>query len=138
MSAAPVSRSSALPEITLQSRRAPERSEPEQAFTLPQEPAERPRARLDDDRNASREGAETGEPSKSEGGRRTSAAANPARSLPTVQCQSTGAPPAASRACTNCRYCSTKVVANCRYASDILASGSNPAKLLVVSRRRTS
>jgi flagellar hook-length control protein FliK len=74
MSAAPVSRSSALPEITLQSRRAPERSEPEQAFTLPQEPAERPRARLDDDRNASREGAETSEPSKSEGGRRTSAA----------------------------------------------------------------
>lgn len=74
MSAAPVSRSSALPEITLQSRRAPQRSEPEQAFTLPQEPAERPRARLDDDRNASREGAETSEPSKSEGGRGTSAA----------------------------------------------------------------
>lgn len=74
MSAAPVSRSSALPEIPLPSRRAPERSEPEQAFTLPQEPAERSRARLDDDRNASREGSETREPSKSEGGRRTSAA----------------------------------------------------------------
>ena len=39
MSAAPVSRSSALPETTLPGRRAPERSEPGQAFTLPQEPA---------------------------------------------------------------------------------------------------
>lgn len=81
MSAAPVSRSSALPEIPLPSRRAPERSEPEQAFTLPQEPAERPRARLDDDRNASREGAETSEPSTSQDVRRTTAAdsAPPAR-----------------------------------------------------------
>ncbi|MGE7468795.1 flagellar hook-length control protein FliK [Bosea sp. NPDC003192] len=73
MSAAPVSRSSALPEIPLPSRRAPERSEPEQAFTLPQEPAERPRARLDDDRGA-RESAEPREPSKSEDARRTAAA----------------------------------------------------------------
>lgn len=52
MSAAPVSRSSALPEITFPSRRGPERDGSEQAFTLPPEPADRPRPRLDDDRNA--------------------------------------------------------------------------------------
>lgn len=50
MSAAPVSRSSALPEITFPSRRGPERDASEQAFTLPPEPADRPRPRLDDDR----------------------------------------------------------------------------------------
>lgn len=73
MSAAPVSRSSALPEIPLPSRRAPERSEPEQAFTLPPEPAERPRPRLDDDRGA-RESAEAREPSKPDDARKTTAA----------------------------------------------------------------
>jgi len=73
MSAAPVSRSSALPEIPLPSRRAPERSEPEQAFTLPQQPAARPRARVDDDRGA-RGNVEAREPSKSEDARRTAAA----------------------------------------------------------------
>lgn len=52
MSAAPVSRSSALPEITFPSRRGPERDGSEQAFTLPPEPADRPRPRIDDDRNA--------------------------------------------------------------------------------------
>lgn len=51
MSAAPVSRSSALPEITSPSRRGPERDGSEQAFTLPPEPADRPRPRIDDDRN---------------------------------------------------------------------------------------
>lgn len=75
MSAAPVSRSSALPEIPLPSRRAPERSEPEQAFTLPEEPAERPRPRRDDDRNASGDGAEARDkPKADDGGRRTVAA----------------------------------------------------------------
>jgi flagellar hook-length control protein FliK len=74
MSAAPVSRSSALPEIPLPSRRAPERSEPEQAFTLPPEPVERARPRLDDDR-AARESAETrDEPKSDDGARRTAAA----------------------------------------------------------------
>lgn len=71
MSAAPVSRSSALPETTLPSRRAPERSEPGQAFALPQEPAERPRP--DDDRGA-REGVKAREPSTAEDPRRTTAA----------------------------------------------------------------
>jgi len=75
MSAAPVSRSSALPEIPLPSRRSPERNEPEQVFTLPQEPAERPRPRLEDDRSASRESAETrDEPKSDDGARRTAAA----------------------------------------------------------------
>lgn len=73
MSAAPVSRSSALPEISLPSRRNAERSEPEQAFVLPPEPAERARPRLADDRGA-REDAETREPSKSEDARRTAVA----------------------------------------------------------------
>ncbi|SFC37213.1 hook-length control protein FliK [Bosea sp. CRIB-10] len=73
MSAAPVSRSSALPEIPLPNRRAPERSEPEQAFSLPEEPVEQPRARRDDDR-AARESAETGGPSKPEDGARKTAA----------------------------------------------------------------
>lgn len=50
MSAAPVSRSSALLEITFSSRRGPDRDASEQAFTLPSEPADRPRPRLDDDR----------------------------------------------------------------------------------------
>jgi flagellar hook-length control protein FliK len=75
MSAAQVSRTSALPEIPLPSRRNPERNEPEQVFTLPQEPAERPRPRLDDDRSASRDGAETrDEPKADDGARRTAAA----------------------------------------------------------------
>ncbi|CAN7665178.1 flagellar hook-length control protein FliK [Bosea sp. LjRoot90] len=81
MSAAPVSRSSALPEITPPSRRSPERSEPEQAFALPPEPVERPRPRVEDDRN-SRDSAETREPSKSDDGARREAAAetkSPAR-----------------------------------------------------------
>lgn len=73
MSAAPVSRSSALPEIPLPNRRAPERSEPEQAFSLPEEPVEQPRARRDDDR-AARGSAETGGPSKPEDGARKTAA----------------------------------------------------------------
>lgn len=73
MSAAPVSRSSALPEIPLPSRRTSERNEPEQAFSLPPEPAERPRPRLDDDRGT-RESAETREPSTSEDARRSTAA----------------------------------------------------------------
>jgi flagellar hook-length control protein FliK len=73
MSAAPVSRSSALPEITPPSRRNLERSEPEQAFALPPEPVERPRPRLDDDRS-SRDSAETREPSKSDDGARRTAA----------------------------------------------------------------
>lgn len=54
MSAAPVSRSSALPEITFPNRRGPERDASEQAFTLPPEPADRPRPRLDDDRSRGR------------------------------------------------------------------------------------
>lgn len=73
MSAAPVSRSSALPEIPLPSRRSPERSEPEQAFTLPPEPVEQARPRLDDDRSA-REGAERREPSTSEDARKNTVA----------------------------------------------------------------
>lgn len=51
MSAAPVSRSSGLPEVTFPSRRASETSRPEQAFSLPPEPADRPRPRLDEDRS---------------------------------------------------------------------------------------
>ncbi|CAN7185643.1 flagellar hook-length control protein FliK [Bosea sp. LjRoot237] len=81
MSAAPVSRSSALPEITAPSRRSPERSEPEQAFALPPEPVERPRPRVEDDRN-SRDSAETREPSKFDDGARRTAVAetkSPAR-----------------------------------------------------------
>lgn len=75
MSAAPVSRSSALPEVPLPSRRSPERSEPEQAFTLPEEPAERPRPRRDDDRNAPGDGAEARDkPKAADGARRTAAA----------------------------------------------------------------
>ncbi|HEV7323858.1 MAG TPA: flagellar hook-length control protein FliK [Bosea sp. (in: a-proteobacteria)] len=75
MSAAPVSRSSALPEITFPSRRSPERNEPEQVFALPQEPVERARPRLDDDRNASRDSAEArDEPKSDDGARRTAAA----------------------------------------------------------------
>ncbi len=54
MSAAPVSRSSALPEITFPNRRGPERDASEQAFTLPPEPADWPRPRLDDDRSRGR------------------------------------------------------------------------------------
>lgn len=73
MSAAPVSRSSALPEITAPNRRSPERSEREQAFALPPEPADRPRPRVDDDRSA-RDSAETREPSKSDEGTRREAA----------------------------------------------------------------
>lgn len=73
MSAAPVSRSSALPEMPLPSRRAPERNEPEQAFTLPEEPVERPRPSVDDDRGA-RESVEAREPTKSEEGARRTAA----------------------------------------------------------------
>lgn len=81
MSAAPVSRSSALPEILPPNRRSPERSEPEQAFALPPEPVERPRPRVEDDRS-SRDGAETREPSKSDDGARREASAetkSPAR-----------------------------------------------------------
>lgn len=73
MSAAPVSRSSALPEIPLPNRRSLERSEPEQAFALPDEPVERPRARRDDDR-AARESVETSGSSKPEDGVRKTAA----------------------------------------------------------------
>lgn len=73
MSAAPVSRSSALPEISPPSRRTPERNESEQAFTLPSEPVERPRQRLDDDRGA-RDSAPSREPSASDDGARRSAA----------------------------------------------------------------
>lgn len=51
MSAAPVSRSSALPEVTFPSRRASETSRPEQAFSLPPEPVDRPRPRLDEERS---------------------------------------------------------------------------------------
>ncbi|WID98718.1 hypothetical protein QO058_11000 [Bosea vestrisii] len=72
MSAAPVSRSSALPEITPPSRRSPERSEPEQAFALPPEPVERPRPRVEDDRN-SRDSAELREPLRSDEGVRKEA-----------------------------------------------------------------
>lgn len=54
MSAAPVSRSSSLPEITLPTRRSSERNETEQSFTLPAEPADRPRPRLDEDRPRAR------------------------------------------------------------------------------------
>ncbi|AZO80527.1 MULTISPECIES: flagellar hook-length control protein FliK [unclassified Bosea (in: a-proteobacteria)] len=75
MSAAPVSRSSALPEILPPSRRSPERSEPEQAFALPSEPVERPRPRVEDDRS-SRDSAETRESSKSDDGARRTAAAD--------------------------------------------------------------
>lgn len=70
MPAAPVSRSSALPEITPPSRRHSARSEPEQAFALPQEPTERPRPRLDDGR-----GAREGEEAKPDDGVRRTAAA---------------------------------------------------------------
>ncbi|RXT55501.1 hypothetical protein B6S44_10355 [Bosea sp. Tri-44] len=73
MSAAPVSRSSALPEILPPTRRSPERNEPEQAFALPPEPVERPRPRVEDDRS-SRDSAETREPSKSDDGARRAAA----------------------------------------------------------------
>jgi len=74
MSAAPVSRSSALPEITAPNRRSPERSEPEQAFALPPEPPERPRPRVEDDRN-SRDSADTREPLRADDGARREAAA---------------------------------------------------------------
>lgn len=75
MSAAPVSRSSALPEITPPSRRSPERSEPEQAFALPPEPVERPRPRVDDDRN-SRDSAEIREPLRADDSARKEASAD--------------------------------------------------------------
>jgi flagellar hook-length control protein FliK len=75
MSAAPVSRSSALPEITPPTRRSPERSEPEQAFALPPEPVERPRPRVADDRS-SRDSAPSRETAKSDDGARTAAAAD--------------------------------------------------------------
>jgi len=74
MSAAPVSRSSSLPEITLPTRRSSERNEPEQSFTLPPEPADRPRPRLDEDRSA-RDAADMRDQAKPDDGtRRTSAA----------------------------------------------------------------
>jgi flagellar hook-length control protein FliK len=75
MSAAPVSRSSALPEITSPNRRSPERSESEQAFALPPEPVERPRPRVEDERS-SRDGAPSREPAKSDDGVRREAVAD--------------------------------------------------------------
>ncbi|WP_186418112.1 flagellar hook-length control protein FliK [Bosea sp. CS1GBMeth4] len=51
MSAAPVSRSSALPEVSFPSRRASEAGRSEPAFSLPPEPSERPRPRLDEERS---------------------------------------------------------------------------------------
>ena len=74
MSAASVSRSSALPEIPLPSRRSPERDGSEQAFTLPPEPVDRLRPRLDEDRGA-RDGVDARDQAKpDDGARKTSAA----------------------------------------------------------------
>jgi len=74
MSAASVSRSSAPPEIPLPSRRSPDRAGSEQAFTLPPEPADRPRPRLDDDRGA-RDDVDAREQARpDDGARKTSAA----------------------------------------------------------------
>lgn len=74
MSAASVSRSSALPEIPLPSRRSPDRDGSEQAFTLPPEPADRPRPRLDDDRGARDDVGARDQTRPDDGARKTSAA----------------------------------------------------------------
>lgn len=76
MSAAPVSRSSALPEIPLPSRRSVDAGEREQSFTLPEEPTDRARPRREDDRSASRESVETRDQPKSDDAARRTVAAD--------------------------------------------------------------
>ena len=75
MSAAPVSRSSALPEIPLPNRRSVDAGEREQSFTLPGEPVERPRTRADDDRGM-RASTKAGEASQPEDDARKTATAD--------------------------------------------------------------
>lgn len=77
MSAAPVSRPSALPEIAFPSRRSPERDGAEQAFTLPPEPVDRPRPRLDDDRGSRDGGRDQAKPD--DGARTAADTRSPAR-----------------------------------------------------------
>ncbi|MGX1786654.1 flagellar hook-length control protein FliK [Bosea sp. NPDC055332] len=132
MSAAPVSRSSALPEIPLPSRRSPERSEPEQAFALPPEPVERPRPRLDDDRSARDSAPPRDEPKSDDGARRTTAADNksPSRTDDTAKGRKAGAAESSDQATTEpaTDEASTKDAAAVEGKKAEPAAGEKPVK----------